>query len=65
VAGLAGLQAPGASASVAHAAVAGHPALAAHSSAGHAAAAAKSHAKLKPVVRTARCGMTPRRSCAT
>jgi hypothetical protein len=53
VVGLAGLQAPGASASVARAAAAGHPALAAHSSAGHAAAAPKSHAKLKPVVRTA------------
>jgi len=53
VVGLAGLQAPGASASVARAAAAGHPALAAHSSAGHAAAAPKSHAKLKPVIRNA------------
>jgi Carboxypeptidase regulatory-like domain/Cleaved Adhesin Domain len=53
VVGLSGLQAPGASASVARAAAAGHPAIAAHSSAGHAAAAPKSRAKLKPVVRTA------------
>src|SRR5215472_4263950 len=47
------LQAPSASAGVTRAAMAGHPALAAHSSAGHAAAAPKSKAKLKPVVRTA------------
>jgi len=53
VVGLSGLQAPGASASMARSAAAGRAAVAAHSSAGHAAAASKSQAKLKPVIRNA------------